>query len=538
MSVAVPELARLAASVVADMRRFAGLLTIATKSGGYIPFRFDAWNAEQRRYQRERTKRDIVLKPRQIGFSTLELARDVRYALRHKGVQVLICSHDGALCEQMFRDVTRMVADIVKLGIIPAPKNSSVREVVFSHNGSAIRVVEAGMTERVADKRGRSGTIHRLHATEVAFWGAATATFAALLGALSPDGEAVVESTANGASGAFYELAREAMAGRSEWRMHFFAWYDHAEYRRAVPPGFDPSPLDDDERTLREHGCDDEQIAWWRSLLADPARGGRTRIRQEYPIDATSCFALPGGAYLDEESCDWLAGHVSAPAERVPIVVTHVVDGVMQTKRLGDLLVWQRASPGASYVVGADVSEGVAGDESALDVLERRTGRTVATYASNTIEPGDFGLVLAFAGRRYGLALIAPERNNHGHTVLRTLSAEHTSVTPYPRIYEARDGRPGWLTSSATRPPLFDDLAQAVRDRATMSPDAAFAMQSRTLVRGQGGKPAASGKGTVGGARDDRWIARAIAWQLRQRTSADSGPRDPQHRSSSEFDGV
>lgn len=508
--------------VVADMRAFAALLSIKLKASGFLAFSYDRWNAEQKRYHRNRTRRDVVLKPRQIGFSTLELVRDVWYALRYEGVQVLIVSHDSSLCEQMFRDVRRMIDGFVDVmaGIIPRPAASSVREVVL-HNGSAIRIVEAGATARVADQRGRSGTIHRLHATEVAFWGAAEATFAALMGAVSPTGEVVAESTPNGAAGTFYEMALAAESDPSnEWTLHFFPWFEHAEYRKATAAGFDPAPLSDEERQLRVSGCDDEQIAWWRAQLADPTRGGLARLKQEFPLDSASCFVMPGGAFLDAETCDWLAAEVRNPIALEPMTVT-----TPTPKTLGTLTVYALPLPGASYVIGADVSEGVEGDESALDVMDRKTGVTVATYASNTISPGDFGLALAWAGRRYNVALVAPERNNHGHTTLRTLSTERTSVTPYHRVFVAADGRPGWLTSSATRPPLFDELAGALRDRSTSSPELAFAQQSRTLVRAQNGKPAAANKGTKGGARDDRWIARAIAWQLRQRPSRNTGER-------------
>lgn len=517
------EVGALFAEVVLDAPSFCGLLEIPTKAGGLVPFGYDAWNAEQRAFFDTRTLRDLVLKARQIGMTTLLLALALHFVLTHEGVTALVVSHDEVEVERMFEQVRAWVTRLVSLGLIPKPKFSTKREQTWAFNRSTIRIAAAGATDESASKKGRSGTIHWLHMTEVAFWGAAAETMTALMAA-AENGYIVAESTANGAAGTFYDLCTTSAGGAGEWSLKFFPWYEHAEYRRAVPFGFDPAPRDADEVVLRERGCDDEQIAWWRARVDDPSRGGVAKVKQEYPIDPASCFVMPGGAFLDAATCDWLASVAREPIGLVPMVVSSAIGGATVPKRLGDLAVYAEPTAGAQYVIGADVSEGVEGDESALDVMERRTGATVATFASNTISPGDFGLALAFAARRYNMALVAPERNNHGHTTLRTLAAERTSVTPYPRVYAAGDGRPGWLTSPATRPPLFDELAGALRDRSTSSPCRSFAQQSRTLVRGQSGKPAASGKGTKGGARDDRWVARAIAWQLRQR---DTGPRAP-----------
>ena len=504
--------------VASRFTSFAGLLPIATEDG-YKPFTYDRWRAEQRRFDRERTGRDLALKPRQIGFSTEELARDVWYAVRNPGVQVLIVSHEPKLCEQMFRAITRMVSALVKLGLIQPPLASSVREVLFHEDdgGSAIRIVEAGATERVADKRGRSGHVHRAHLSEVAQWGAAEVTMAAVLGATSAESEIVIESTANGAQGVFYELCRRAAEGGGEYKLHFFPWYEHADYRRAPAEDFDPSPRDADEQQLRALGCDDAQIAFWRSLIDDPARGGRERVRQEYPIDPVSCFRVPGGAYLDAATCDSLAASVRIPLRTVPIEV----EEHEHQKRLGLLTVWSEPKPGMEYVLGADPAEGVGGDESAFDVMERRSGETVATFGSDQINPWDFGLAIAWTCRRYNGALAAVERNNHGHTTLSTLARAPSSVTPYRRVYVAKDGREGWLTNPATRPILFDDLHRALSDRVTSSPDAVFAKQCRTLVKDARGKPGAMSKGEKGGAHDDRWVARAIAWQMRSRRVED-----------------
>lgn len=503
------------ARVLRCLPAFGDWLEIKTKTQGLVTFAGERWHPEQRRFERTRTGRDLVLKPRQIGFSTLELARDLQFAVTRPGVQVLIVGQDSDLAQDLFDNIRTMVDGLearfagTELDGFFARRFSNRREIVFRRNGSAVRVVEAGSTETAAAKRGRSGTVHRLHATEVAFWGAPEETMTALLAAVPDQGEVVIESTPNGAAGLFYDLVQTALGGGGEYRLHFFSWLDHPTYRRAVPEGFDPTPRDEWEQRLRARGATDEQIAWWRARVDDPARGGLDRVLQEYPVDEVSCFRAPGGAYVPADACDWLATQVRDPIARERIVVGG--------RHLGDLAIYEQPDPSSTYVAAADVAEGVGGDASAIDVSEWRTGRTVATFWSDTIEAGDLGLALAWAARKYNHALAAPERNNHGAATLTVMVRPGTDLTPYGRIYTHDDGRHGWPTTPATRPVLFDDSRTAIVERSWLTPDKRTAGEARTLIKDSDGKPRARGKGQKGGAKDDAWVAKAIGWQVRQR---------------------
>src|SRR5690606_13332699 len=74
---------------------FGELVQIKTKDGGKVRFGWDRWHPEQLRFERERTGRDLILKPRQIGFSTMELLRDIWFARMHEGSQVVVVVHTG-----------------------------------------------------------------------------------------------------------------------------------------------------------------------------------------------------------------------------------------------------------------------------------------------------------------------------------------------------------------------------------------------------------------------------------------------------------
>jgi hypothetical protein len=374
--------------------------------------------------------------------------------------------------------------------------------------------VEAGENDRAAEKKGRSGVVHRLHATEMAFWGAAQETMGAVMLSVPATGEIVIESTPNGAGGLYYDMVQAARAGTSGYKLHFFAWWQHNEYRGAIPADFDPEPRDQWEQRLRGYGCDDAQIVWWRSKVNDPSVG-LDRALVDFAIDVDTCFRASGSPWIEPAVIDKISDRVREPVRLAPLV--------WRGQRFDAARIYQERRAGLQYVVFADVAEGVAGDGSAACVLERASGEMVATWWSDSIAPGDFGAVLAILGWLYSdvpakqFALVGCERNNHGHATLERL----LTVMRYPAVYHADDGRPGWDTNSATRPVMWDGLAYALRDGAAWTPDAATLGECKTIVRDVDGKPRARGKHgkSKEACRDDRFVAWAGAWQLRSRAA-------------------
>ena len=497
--------------VFSDFPAFCDLISIRLKAGGLKVFDYEGWFAEQKQFEAERSGRDIVLKPRQVGFSTLELARDLWFAIRHRGVNVLVVAHESDLAEQLFLTLTIFCDCLRELGLLPRTRYSSKREIVFRDSSSAVRIVEAGATTTSASKKGRSGTIHRLHATEVAFWQSPYDTMGGVMQSVPDAGEVVLESTANGEGGLFHETVMAARAETSGSKLHFYPWYQHSEYTAAVRDGFDPKPTGDHEAELRRLGCNDGQIQWWRNKINDPASGGIDRALQDYPYSIDTCFASSGREYYDSETRTYLSHSVRAPLRRAPIQ--------WKGQELGEALIYQNAVPGRKYVVGGEVAEGGEGDGSAAVVLDRRTGRMCAVWRSSKVEPGDFALVMTVLGYMFNIAELGPERNNHGHAVIAVLR----KVVKYPKLYRPRDpgtgkaapGKFGWDTNPATRPILFDELYTACRTKAYDCPDADTASEARTLIVDDDGRPRARDKGKKGGQHDDRMVAWAIAHQMR-----------------------
>jgi len=163
---------------------------------------------------------------------------------------------------------------------------------VFDRLDSSYAVGTAGQK---AGGRGR--TISLYHGSEVAFWSNAGDHFAASIQAV-PDAagtEIILESTANGPSGEFYERWQDAVAGRSDYIAVFIPWFWSEEYTRPDLVGEDfelGDTSEDGELSEREYadayGLSDAQMAWRRNKIAE-LRSERL-FKQEYPANPQEAF--------------------------------------------------------------------------------------------------------------------------------------------------------------------------------------------------------------------------------------------------------
>jgi hypothetical protein len=119
----------------------------------------------------------------------------------------------------------------------------------------------------------------------------------------------VLESTANGAGGIFYE--EWSKAEETGYVPHFFPWWYEPTYKEDVKAGT-VQPFTEEEKDLAErHGLLEEQIAWRRTrwqVLRDLAG-------QEYAEDPLACFLASGECVFDRASVEQAAAHAGAPTE-------------------------------------------------------------------------------------------------------------------------------------------------------------------------------------------------------------------------------
>lgn len=476
------------------------LLEVVPKDGGdLIPV---AQSPITSAFEAARTGRDYVLKPRQVHMTTWELARDIWFFFTRPGARVVIlCQSDkdnSAPREISNRIITMLEGLKKKFPDAPFDKVSDTRWVRTGANAE-LRITGAGATEKSASKKGRSGTIHRLHVTEVAFFEYAHDTLTAILECVpgvDAGTEITFESTPKGAAGFFYEGYNAAKAGKSGYKAHFFRWFEQLEYRTKLAPNEVVVPENEREHELvKIHGVTPEQLKWYRQKVADPSKG-QAKVDQEYPSDEETCWLFDGRTFFDKEALSKLRQGVKPPVE---------------TLLGGAFKVWHRAEADKTYIVAIDPSSGTGGDPFAVLVLERGTGRHCATLHGQ-FAPDILARHAAAIAWSYNLALIVVERSSSHQAVHIALAGwkrpkEETTVG-YPNVFIDKDRQPGFKVTVANRPAILDQLESAIRTQTFITLDVELVKEAQLFIV-KDEKPQAAP-----GAHDDRIMACAIAWDI------------------------
>lgn len=486
-----------------DFETFAGLVEILTKKNERIRFKP---NRVQWKYLRGRSVRDVILKARQQGFTTIEQIRDLFYFLTVPGARVVVVCQSVTgqwPLKELSERFRVMLESLKRAGMRLDFTTEATGEWVLAERHSSLKIIVAGASEASASKKGRAGTISRLHVTEAAFFEYADDTLNALLECVpdpSMGSEVVIESTANGASGFFFKLCKSAEERKGSYKFHFFAWYETDEYQTPLDPGEVIEPSNDRERSLVAKGVTPQQLKWYRAKVADK---GQDKTDQEYPSDPETCFLVSGRTFFERDRTKSLIDLAKEPANQN--------DGER-------LAVWKRPERDKYYIITADTSEGTGGDSSAAVVREYETNELCARLHGQ-YEPWDLGKALCKLGWEYNEALVVVERNNHGHSVLQSMAhnvGPNYEPQPYTNIYHAADEKPGWLTGPINRPVMLDALQEAHNKGFWSSPCKTTLGQFRTFVVGKTGKAEAAR-----GEHDDLVIAEAIHWSVRQMANFD-----------------
>lgn len=212
-----------------------------------------------------------------------------------RGVQAFILTHAQAATDNLFGMAARFLEHLPP-ALRPHTGAANAKELYFDHLDSGFTVATAG-----AKGAGRASTIQLFHGSEVAHWvNSAEHAAGALQAVPNVDGtEVVLESTANGVGGLFYDMAMAAQRGESEYQLIFLPWFWHDEYRTKPPENWTaPGAF---TKYGDAHKLKLEQLFWAYQKNAELAQacGGSPDepcwlFRQEFPATASEAFQLSG----------------------------------------------------------------------------------------------------------------------------------------------------------------------------------------------------------------------------------------------------
>lgn len=181
-------------------------LMIVDKEQQVVPF---ILNKIQRRYLLEdATGRDVILKARQQGFSSVILAMfTADFILKNNTRSVIVADKADNASELLDRVKFYIKCYEDKTGITLPLKYNSKYELYNEYNGSRYTIGTAENKEI-----GRSKTITNLHLSEFAYYPDAEKLFAGIMQAVVPEGKVIIETTARGFN-YFKEFWMECVVG-------------------------------------------------------------------------------------------------------------------------------------------------------------------------------------------------------------------------------------------------------------------------------------------------------------------------------------
>lgn len=448
----------------ADVRVFARHVWILHPING--PMKFVPWGWQLKLLLLMMIERLLViLKARQLGVSWLAAIFALWTAMLRPGQRVLLISKGQTEADDLLEKVIFIYHRLPDWLRPTSRENAS--SLRFPDLDSEIESLPATMSV------GRSKTASLVILDEHGHQRWARKIYLALKPVVEK-GRLVSISTANGQGALHTHIYLAAKRGLNGFKAIFIPWSAHP----------------------------DRDAGWREQARAEMSDLDDSEFAQEYPANDVEAFIATGRPVFRYEDLKRL--------------VTTLEPGV--TGPPGQTI-FRQPKLGAVYVMGADTGEGLAtSDWCYASVLERDTGEQVAILVGRWA-PDLYAEKLDRLARHFGQhagpgsrqpVIVGVERNNHGHAVLLRLG-QLAAGAPYS-IYRAKDKRPGWLTSTASRPVLVDQLEEAVRTEATLIHDAGTVDQMQTFAYSDDGKPEAQQ-----GFHDDAVMAHGIAWQLRRR---------------------
>lgn len=239
--------------------------------------------------------RALIVKGRQQGASTYMGARFYHRASRRKYKKVYILTHESDATKTLFKMIEDMHESVESI-LRPELDESNEKRLIFKKLKSEYQVGTAGNKAG-----GRSSSIDFFHGSEVAFWKNTDSIKSGVMEAIrgTIGSESVLESTANGLGGMFYEMCMDALKGLGEYIVIFVPWFWQEEYReREKPRGY--SLTEEDREYQKTHELEDEQMYWRFNKIINLK--SRSLFKQEYPATIIEAFQSTGEGLITPAS--------------------------------------------------------------------------------------------------------------------------------------------------------------------------------------------------------------------------------------------
>jgi len=430
-------------------------------------------------------KNNIILKSRQVGMSTLVAAYATWMFLFHPPANILIVATKQDVAKNLLRKVKVVISNLPKWMRQYLKVEKESVHTMESSRGSIIKAVAT------SDDVGVSEALSLLIVDEAAIIKNMDKLWLGLKPTISTGGRCILLSTPRGVGNLFHKLYESSA---KKWENQK-PGEDGCNNFNGIKLDWRCVPARDD--------------AWFESQTKDM---DEKEIAQEY-------------------ECDFLSsGDTLVSAHIMKMLEKSTKNPVRKEGSDGGLWIWNYPVKGHYYVISADVASGYGKDYSAFPVIDLDSSECVAEYKGK-IAPDRFAELLDEVGRKYNNALVAPERNQHGHASLIKLRD-----LEYPNIFY-RDSKiisineftyrqdldkAGFDTNGRTRNQAISQLEESLRNTTIKIYSTRLLKELRTFVWTNPDKAEA-----MRGYNDDLVMSYAIgSWLIGESGTVDKRARE------------
>ncbi|MBB2482970.1 DNA packaging protein [Bacillus sp. APMAM] len=463
--------------VMSDFRLFAkNFIKIIDNNGDTIPF---ILNPEQEQFTEEMVKYNIILKGRQIGFTTWSLAYMLYSACTKSDTSYLMMTHHNKVTQSLLRRINKMYNslphDNPKYSHLFPKKVISNRDEIYFDNGSRIQVATAGGEDSIS-----GNTFELIHLSEMAKYPneAQEEIIATSIPALAknPNSKIIIESTAMSYN-TYQEMFVKAWRGKeSVWKAHFYSWLAKA-YADQFKHSFDEAEewyklhnhgkrltyddLEHDERILR-----DKFKATYRQLMFRRyyiETNSLEKFMREFPTTPDEAFAESNNAVFDTKKIIERLQNVIPPLETKEVY--EELPDILKPYINKSLFIYHLPKKGIKHNAGVDVASGTGGEnDNSTMVIYNADGQQMASFYANDVPVYKFAEIVNSLGRFFNYAFICVERNSYGLPLLEKLRKEYGYLNLLKqKIFDQKGKKKlqlGFMTTTTTKPIIINDLKE------------------------------------------------------------------------------
>lgn len=458
-----------------DFRLFSkNFIKIIDNNGDTIPF---VLNPEQELFTEEMEKYNIILKGRQIGFTTWSLAYMLWSALTKSDTSYLMMTHHNKVTQSLLRRINKMYQSLphAKYPDLFPKKLINNRDEIYFENGSRIQVATAGGDDSIS-----GNTFELIHLSEMAKYPneSQEEIIATSIPALAknPDSKIIIESTAMGFN-TYQEMFIKAWRGKESVRKaHFYSWLAKA-YTAQFKHSFDEAEewfkvhnqgrrmsskdLEHDEKVLRDkYKASFRQLMFRRYYIET---NSLEKFQREFPTTPDEAFQTSNVSVFDTQKIIERLQNIILPLKTEEIY--NELPEILKPYINKNLFIYHMPKRAVKHYGGVDVASGTGGnnDNSTIAIFNAE-GQQMASFYANDIPVYRFAEIVNSLGRFFNYAFIAVERNSFGLPLLEKLRKEYGYMNLLKqRVFDQKGKRKlqlGFQTTNTTKPILINDMKE------------------------------------------------------------------------------